>query len=56
MPKKVKPKLSPDAIAFFTKAGREGARKRAKSLSPERRAEIARKAAQTRWAQKKEAI
>ncbi len=33
--------------------GRKGGQSRAKNLSPEKRSEIAKKAAQTRWAKKK---
>jgi general stress protein YciG len=34
--------------------GRKGGRKRAENMAPERRAEIARKAAATRWAARQE--
>lgn len=34
---------------YLRKLGRKGGKKRAKTLTPERRAEIARKAAKARW-------
>jgi hypothetical protein len=45
--------VPPDVAEFFRKTGAEGGRARAKSITPERRAEIARKAAVTRWEKKK---
>jgi hypothetical protein len=39
--------------AYFAKFGREGGKARAKKLTPARRQEVARKAAQARWAKKK---
>lgn len=44
----VKPPLTP-AQEFAREGGLKGGRARADSLSPERRAEIARKAAKARW-------
>jgi hypothetical protein len=44
-----KTKIPQDITAYFAKYGREGARKRAKNLSPKRRREIAQKAARARW-------
>lgn len=37
---------------FFQKQGKIGGKKRSASLSPERRKEIARRAAEARWAKK----
>ena len=37
---------------YFAKFGRKGGKATARKLSPERRKEIARKAAQTRWAKR----
>jgi hypothetical protein len=42
-------KLTGQAREFFRQQGRIGARKRNRNLSPERRSEIARKAAEARW-------
>ena len=42
----------PNAVALGRKGGAKGGPARAKSLSPERRREIAQKAAATRWANK----
>jgi hypothetical protein len=39
----------PEKNAAAAELGRAGGRKRAESMSPERRAEIARKAAESRW-------
>lgn len=39
---------------YFAKFGRKGGQATAKKLSPERRKAIARKAAQARWAKKKD--
>ena len=44
-----KPKSSIDFRALGRKGGLNGGKARATKLSPERRTEIARKAAQTRW-------
>ena len=41
---------NPAAVALGRLGGRKGGEARAKKLSPERRSEIARKAAKTRWA------
>ena len=41
-----------DVREFFRKQGRIGGKRRMKRLSPEERTEIARKAAQSRWADK----
>ena len=43
-------KLPENVKAYFQRQGRIGAAKRKESLTPERRSEIARKAATTRWA------
>jgi len=40
---------------YFAKFGREGGKARAKKLTPARRQEVARKAAQARWAKRKAA-
>jgi hypothetical protein len=40
---------------YFAKFGRQGGKIRAKKLTPEQRREVARKAAQARWAKKKKA-
>lgn len=42
----------PAAVALGRKGGLKGGKARAKSLSPKRRAEIAKKAATTRWQSK----
>lgn len=41
----------PAAVSLGRKGGLRGGRARAERLSPEQRSEIARKAAQSRWAQ-----
>lgn len=41
--------LSKEAREYFAKEGRRGGKIRAKNTSPERRKEIARKAAKARW-------
>jgi hypothetical protein len=43
-------KLPENVKAYFQQQGKIGAAKRKELLTPERRSEIARKAAQTRWA------
>jgi hypothetical protein len=43
-------KLPEHIREYFRKQGRIGARKRAQSLTPEQRREIAQKAANSRWA------
>jgi hypothetical protein len=45
-------KLPENVRAYFQQQGKIGAAKRQETLSPERRIEIARKAAQTRWKKK----
>ncbi|HWQ55916.1 MAG TPA: hypothetical protein VN442_19665 [Bryobacteraceae bacterium] len=49
-------KLPPDALDFFrkqgAKGGKIGGKKRLDTITPERRSEIARKAAAVRWAKK----
>ncbi len=42
----------PAAVSLGRKGGKKGGKARAESLSPERRKEIARKAARTRWERK----
>jgi hypothetical protein len=44
-----KPKKNPAAVALGKLGGPKGGAARAKALSPERRSEIARKAAKARW-------
>jgi len=44
-------KLPENIRAYFRKQGKIGAAKRLEVISPERRSEIARKAAMVRWAQ-----
>jgi len=46
-------KLPDEIREFFRRQGKIGAKKRVKMLSPERRQEIARQAAVTRWAKQK---
>jgi hypothetical protein len=48
--KDVSPKKNPAAVALGKLGGKKGGPARAKSLSGTRRSEIARLAAQTRWA------
>lgn len=43
---------NPAAVALGRLGGKKGGKARADSLTPERRAEIAKKAAQSRWAKK----
>jgi hypothetical protein len=45
-------KKNPHAVALAKLGAAKGGRARAKKLSPERRREIARKAAETRWKKK----
>lgn len=45
-------KLPDDIREFFRQQGSRGGKKRNRNLSPERRREIARKAAQARWTEK----
>ena len=47
-------KLPEDIREYFAKQGRIGAAKRTATLTPERRQEIARLAAETRWKNAKE--
>jgi hypothetical protein len=49
-PKEATPEKDPAAVALGRKGGPVGGKARAAKLSPEQRAEIARKAAATRWA------
>ena len=44
-----KKKLSAEALDFFREEGRRGGKVRLKNLTPAKRSEIARKAAQARW-------
>ena len=46
------PEKNPAAVALGRLGGLKGGKARAKSLSPEKRKEIAKKAAQTRWEKK----
>jgi hypothetical protein len=54
-----KPKIPPEALAFFVKAGRKGGKiggkKRVANMTPEQLSEANRKAVQVRWAKAKEA-
>lgn len=45
-------KLPENVRAYFQRQGKIGAAKRQEAITPERRSEIARKAAQARWANK----
>jgi hypothetical protein len=45
-------KLPENVRAYFQRQGKIGAAKRQEVITPERRSEIARKAAQARWAKK----
>ena len=47
------PRKNPAAVALGKLGGKKGGPARAKKLSPERRKEIAKKAAQARWGKKK---
>jgi len=49
----IDPKVSKAAAALGRLGGLKGGKARAKALSPERRAEIAREAAKKRWRQRK---
>jgi hypothetical protein len=53
-PKKEPPKKNPHAVALGKLGGKKGGEARAAALSPEKRQEIARKAARTRWAKKEQ--
>jgi hypothetical protein len=44
---------NPAAVALGKLGGRKGGKARAEKLSPERRKEIAKKAAKARWAKKR---
>lgn len=46
---KEKPQKNPAAVALGRLGGKKGGKARAKALSPERRKEIAQKAAKARW-------
>lgn len=46
------PEKNPAAVALGRLGGLKGGRARAKALSPKKRAEIARKAAEKRWGNK----
>jgi len=50
-PEKAEPK-KPDYAALGKLGGKKGGKARAEKLSPERRKEIARKAAEARWAKR----
>jgi len=47
-----KPEKDPAAVSLGRRGGKKGGSARAKKLSPERRKEIARKAAKARWAKR----
>jgi hypothetical protein len=46
-------KMPPEVLEFFRQTGRIGARKRNALMTPERRSQIARIAANARWAKPK---
>ena len=48
-PRKEAKRKNPAAVALGRMGGKKGGNARAKALSPERRSEIARKAAEKRW-------
>lgn len=47
-------KLPADVLEFFRRTGKIGVRKRNALMSPERRSEIARLAANARWAKRRD--
>ena len=49
---RVEPEKNPHAVALGRLGGSKGGKMRAANLTPEKRAEIARKAAQARWKSK----
>ena len=49
-------KTFPEMSEYFAAMGKKGSRARARKLSPERRKEIARKAALARWARRRAAV
>ena len=51
-PKEEEPKKNPAAVALGKLGGLKGGKARAASLTPKKRSEIAKKAAQTRWNKK----
>lgn len=48
------PAFTEEQRAYFAKEGRKGGKMRAKRMTPEQRKEVARKAAQARWAKQQE--
>ncbi|MCY4440665.1 MAG: hypothetical protein OXE53_10725 [Deltaproteobacteria bacterium] len=50
---KTEPQKDPAAVSLGRRGGLKGGKARAATLSPERRAEIARKASAARWAKRK---
>jgi hypothetical protein len=48
-PQESPPKKNPHAVALGRRGGKKGGKARAEKLSPERRREIAQKAAKARW-------
>lgn len=52
-PEQPAPKKNPAAVALGRLGGKKGGPARAAKLSPERRKEIAKKAAETRWARER---
>jgi hypothetical protein len=46
-------KLPVEALKFFQRAGRRGAKVRLEKLTPQKRAEVARTTAKVRWAKRK---
>ena len=51
-PSEAKPEKDPAAVALGRRGGLKGGHARAKALSPEQRAESAKKAAEARWGRK----
>jgi len=49
-------KIPPELLEYFRKQGARGGKSAAKSRTPEERSEVARKAAQARWAKKKDEL
>ena len=47
-------KISAEALEFFRKQGKRGAKARMTKMTPEQRAEVGRKAAAARWGKRKD--
>lgn len=54
IPKEPAPEKNPAAVALGRLGGLKGGKARAESMTPERRSEIAKKAAERRWARSQE--